>query len=336
MKLNTLNEKESVLVIVLSETREHEHTFELFKNNLLDIMDADLCLCVANNHREDKNNPFYQHAKFIWSYDEPDDWGDAFDVIQKKWGLHNNWRKLLEIKNQWLGGVKGCDEHPGSAGILLFFRIFLKASILKHRVIDKYDRFIITRSDFMHRIPHVPLRLLGPEYIWIPNGEDYGGYTDRHIIAHRNDVLNVLSIGDRIITEPLKLHSEMAFSTKWNLERFIKFSFAHLGLVHKIRRYPYTMYTVRSPGGHTRWKKGYFNERLGYYIKYKSEYASYKLASVFVNKHADWNKIKVRLFAAIRSLQIRYYSNVQKYKLFLIKRLALRKRGVKPDQPRIV
>lgn len=301
------SKNESVLVVILCETRAHEHTFDLFKKNLLDVMNADLCLCVADNHREDKNNPFYRHAKFIWSYDEPDDWGEAFDFIQKTKNLQNNWRKLLEIKDQWLGGVKGSEKHPGSAGILLFFRLFLKENIIKHNILEQYDRFIITRSDFIHRVPHVPLKFLSPEYIWIPDGEDYGGYTDRHIIAHRNDILNAISISDRIIIEPQELYSEMAFSSKWNVERFIKFSFTHLGINSKIRRFPYAMYTVRSLDGHTLWKKGDYNESLGYYIKYQSEYARYKLASFLIRKHGEWNKLYILLFYILSHLLISRY-----------------------------
>ncbi len=75
-------DNESTLVVVLCETRAHEHTYDLFKKNLLDVMNADLCLCVANNHREDRENPFYQQAKYVWCFDEPEDWGDAIDNIQ--------------------------------------------------------------------------------------------------------------------------------------------------------------------------------------------------------------------------------------------------------------
>jgi len=296
---NRQSKIESVLVVILAETRAHEYTFNLFRKNLLDIMNADLCLCVANNQREDINNPFYRHAKYVWRYDEPDDWGEAFDYIQKTKNLKNNWRKLIEVKDQWLGGVKGIGEQPGSAGILLFFRLFLKESIIKHKVINQYDRFVITRSDFMHRLPHVQLTLLKNENIWIPYGQDYGGYTDRHIVVHRNDVLNVLSIADRIITEPEKLHSEMAFCNRWNLEKFIKFSFAHLGLISKVRRFPYTMYTIRAQDGHTRWSKGEYCESLGYCIKYPGEYECYKLASLLFNKYGHWNKLNIFIFNAL-------------------------------------
>ncbi len=320
MRKNKQCKNESVLVIILAETRAHEFTFTPFKKNLLDIMNADLCLCVANNHREDTNNPFYRHAKYVWSYDEPDDWGDAFDFIQNNKCLQNDWRKLLEIKDQWLGGIKGCGEHPGSAAILLFFRLFLKESLIKHKLVDQYDRFIITRSDFMHLVPHVPLKLLNAEYIWIPNGEDYGGYTDRHIIANSSDILNVLSIADRIIEEPLILYSEMAAFSNWNLEQFIMFSMENLGLKPKVRRFPYTMYSVRSPDGHTRWSKGYFSDRHGYYIKYPDEYKGYQIASLLVNKHEDWSKFNIIIFNIISALwKSRYVKKINKIYRKIIK-----------------
>jgi len=302
MTIRTHGRKESALVIILAETREHALTFDLFKENLLDVMNADLGLCVARNPREDTANPFYSHARYIWTYKEPDDWGDAFDDLQRRRGLRNDWRTLLQIRDQWLGGVRGPDEHPGSAGILLFFRLFLKDCLVRHNVLDRYDRFIVTRSDFMHRVPHVPLTLLHPDYIWIPDGEDYGGYTDRHIIAHRKDILPVLSVADRILTEPQALSTEMSHCANWNLERFIKFSFVSMGLVPRIRRFPYTMYTVRSAGGHTRWREGVYSERLGYCIKYYDEYRSYKLAALLVRQHGGWNRWQVFLFRVLRRL----------------------------------
>ena len=154
----TTNEK--VLVVVLAETRAHEHTFQAFRENVLDLFSADLCLCVAESEFEDANNPFYQHAKYVWTCPEREDWGEAFDEAQLERGIEAPWRKLLAVGDQWLGGVKGHDQHPGSAAILLYFRWFLRQCLLETDVIHEYDRFIITRSDFMHRIPHVPLRLL--------------------------------------------------------------------------------------------------------------------------------------------------------------------------------
>ena len=300
--IKELYPKESVLVIVLCETRAYEHSFDLFKKNLLDVLQADLCLCVANNQREVKDNPFYKEAKYIWSYDEPDDWGDAYDKAQEMFDCTQNWRQLLLIKDQWLGGIKGDNEHPGSAGILLFFRWFLKLSILKSGILNNYDRFVITRSDFVHRIPHVPLKYLCPEFIWVPNGENYGGYTDRHIVVSNRDVLKVLSISDRVIIDPDNLFLDMNFDSEWNLEKFIKFSFEYMGLGERVRRFPYTMYSVRSIDGHTRWSEGDFCSKHGYYIKYQNEYKSYKLASMFVKEKPDWSATKILLINSIWAL----------------------------------
>lgn len=290
--MENIKHKERCLVIVLAETRAHEHTFELFKTNVLDHLGADLALCVANNEREDKENPFYQHAKFTWTYDEPDDWGEAFDDIQSQLECSGNWRQLLHIKDQWLGGILGEGQHSGSAGILLFFRLFLKRQLQQSGVLEQYDRFIVTRSDFIHLTAHVPLEFLQADQIWIPNGEDYGGFTDRHIVASRDHILDVLSIADPIIESPEKLYVAMSRRSNWNLERFIHHSFNELELIESIRRFPYTMYSVRSRDGHTRWSKGSFDEQLGYHIKYQSEFACAHKAKRILGRSA-WSRWKL-------------------------------------------
>lgn len=288
--------KEAVLVIILSETRAHEHTFDLFNKNMLQVLKADLALCVANNDREDPDNPFYRHAKYVWKFDEPKDWGHAFDSIAQKQGIRTDWRQLIQIKDQWLGGIKGPGAHTGSGGIMLFFRLFLKQCLAASDLLERYDRFVVTRSDFVYHIPHIPLENLDPKYIWIPNGEDYGGYTDRHIVASREEIMNVLSISDPIISAPEALYEEMSAYTEWNLEQFIRFSFKRLGLSSKVRRFPYTMYTVRPKDGHTSWSKGVFDSRHNYYIKYPNEYKRHRIASWFIKKHGDWNPLTIGLF----------------------------------------
>ncbi|MEO1992739.1 MAG: hypothetical protein ABGW78_12445 [Pirellulales bacterium] len=296
---------EKVLVIVLAETRAHEHTFELFCKNVLKQFSADLCLCVAENTFEDTNNPFYKHATHIWRCPEYEDWGRAFDEAQRQLGCDTPWRPLLSISNQWLGGIKGTNQHPGSAGILLFFRWFLKQCLINTETLFQYDRFVITRSDFMHRIPHVPLRLLDPDSIWIPYGEDYGGYTDRHIVVHQKDVLSVLSITDPILMEPQRLAEEMSHYNEWNLEQFIRFSFERQGLLERIRRFPYSMYSVRGINGRTRWSSGSFDEKSGHFIKYKSEYRRYIRARRWIHNADDWTTTTLKLLNAQENLYLK-------------------------------
>ena len=281
-----MNNMSKTLVIVLSETRAHELTFDCFKKNVIDELNADLCVCIGVKSDYDYNNPFYMSAKYRFLYDEPGDYADAYDyaynimsrtrpkyeklenintlfgklkypeeivenivyygsetdsiniekldddeivihtsdfsnnlwknrmygikntntttptnyvneqhVITYKKGLY--WKEFLKIKDHLLGGIIDKQyPQPGSAGILIFFRWFLLKNLVEHNLINEYDRFIITRSDYIYQLPHPKLNHLNENYIWIPDGEHYGGYTDRHVVLSKNNIevyLNILN-----------------------------------------------------------------------------------------------------------------------------------------------
>jgi len=207
------------LVIILSETRASELTFENFKKNVIDELKADLCVCIGVKADYDYENPFYKLAKHRFIYEEPVDFGEAFeyayDILKKdvntpktttddekiivEKALH--WREFLKIKDQFLGGIKDPNhQHIGSAGILIFFRWFLLENLYISNVINKYDRFIITRSDFIYKLPHPHVEMMDPEKIWIPDAEHYGGFTDRHVILSRQHVKPYLNILNNLIS----------------------------------------------------------------------------------------------------------------------------------------
>jgi hypothetical protein len=295
------------LVIVLAETRAHEITFRSFKEHVLDALDADLALCVADNSREDPTNPFYVAARYVWRLSEPDDWGDLFDGFQRQIGADGDWRRLLEVGSMWLGGVDGDPAQPGSAGILLAFRWFLKTTLSGSDALNQYDRFIVTRSDFVHLTPHVPLTLLDSGFIWIPDGEDYGGFTDRHIVASRQDILDVLAVADDLVADPDALYERLRHRDDWNLERVIRADLDHLGLSERVRRFPYTMYAVRPEGGHTSWSTGKFAPDLGYFVKYAGELRSARIARRILAENG-WSAARVAVVSfaikADRKLQL--------------------------------
>ena len=58
----------------------------------------------------------------------------------------------------------------------------------------------------------------------------------------------------------------------WNLEQLIKFHLAQNNVLHLVKEFPYIMYSVRNINGSTRWAGGIYSDKLGYYIKYQSEY----------------------------------------------------------------
>lgn len=345
------------LVIVLSETRAHELTFENFKTNVIDELNADLCVCIGVTPDYDYTNPYYQLAKYKFLYTEPLDYGEAFDyaydIIAKElpkyekldninalygklqdpdqyaenitnYGafhnmtktsftdfdddeivIHTNdfedpkwktrvygikrtkndnmvqqqnvitykrplhWREFLKIKYQFLGGIKDAEyQHPGSAGILIFFRWFLLKNLMENNLINEYDRFIITRSDFIYQLPHPKVEYMDASAIWIPDCEHYGGYTDRHAVLSSQNIEPYLNILNNMVLRSNDYFFKMWSKQDWNLEQFIKF---HLER-NQVQEFPYIMYSVRNISGTTRWQHGYYSAELGYYIKYLTEY----------------------------------------------------------------
>lgn len=197
------------------------------------------------------------------------------NVTTLKKPLH--WREFLKIKDQFLGGIKDPkDQHGGSAGILIFFRWFLLENLYKSGVIDQYDRFIITRSDYIYRLPHPKLEMMDPERIWIPDAEHYGGYTDRHVVLSRNHVTPYLNILNNFVKRSNEYFMKMKHCCTWNLEQLIKFHLDQNGVLQCVSQFPYVMYSVRNIDGSSRWAHGDFDKTLGYYIKYKSEYCKSK------------------------------------------------------------
>ena len=348
-----------ILVIILSETRASELTFDNFKKNVIDELKADLCLCIGINPGYDYNNPFYKLAKYKFTYDEPDDFGDAFEYayntissnrdkyetlknINALYGkiqnphdfnhnvnyygkndnilnfdnfnddeivMHTNnfpddlwknqvfgikhsdnnnlisqknvitykkplyWREFLKIKNQFLGGVKDIyHEHPGSAGILIFFRWFLLKKLVENDLIKEYDRFIITRSDYIYQLPHPKVELMNENCIWIPDSEHYCGYTDRHAVLSKNNIIKYLNILNNLVLRSNEYFMKMRTKNDWNLEQLIKFHLEENNVLHLVKEFPYVMYTVRNLNGTTRWSEGTYSSDLGYYIKYQTEY----------------------------------------------------------------
>lgn len=347
------------LVVILGETRAHELSFDSFKKNVIDELNADLCLCIGVKPDYDYSNPFYALSKYKFLYDEPDDYGDAFEyaynlisvnrpkyecmydtnrlfalvphpkqstdnikyygetdysinmndyddeeiIVHTKYCTHNAWRKqiygiknsvnnnihvdehvntykkplywreFLKVKNQFLGGIKDKDnEHPGSGGILIFYRWFLLKNLIDNDLIDKYDRFIITRSDFIYQLPHPKVELMDENRVWIPDCEHYHGYTDRHAVLSKKNITLYLNILNNMVLKSNNYFLKMIRKDDWNLEQLIRFHLKQNSILHAVKEFPYIMYSVRNINGTTRWEQGCYSNEFGYYIKYNSEY----------------------------------------------------------------
>jgi hypothetical protein len=84
----------------------------------------------------------YKKARYIWELEEYSNWLDYF----KKYFSDQLYKIFKNNEIEGLGG--GVDNFNGSGAIIFAFRHFLKNNF-KNELL-KYDRIILTRSDFFY------------------------------------------------------------------------------------------------------------------------------------------------------------------------------------------
>jgi hypothetical protein len=290
---------ERVLVCLLASTRAHQLTFPSFKRQVLDELNGDLALALLINDKYDYANRFWQHAKYRWTAPTYSDYGDAFDLAQR-WlcQQHNipapDWRQMLRIKGIWQGGIRSPDPQPSASSILPFCRWLLLNGLQQDEILDRYDRFVITRSDFVWLCPHPPLSILDRGAIWLPDGEDYGGLNDRHLVASRADVVNCLNTIEDILLHPTELYEEMKKQPGhyyWNNELFLAHHFRRKGLLAKVKRFPYVMYSARPVNDESpTWSRGHYEPAVRHYVKYEQEFCAANSYAAIIRGRADWER----------------------------------------------
>ena len=116
---------EKVLVCILASTRASQLTFASFKRHCLDELNADLALALLVGDKFDYSNPMWQHAKYRWTAPTYNDYGVAYDFVQR-WLCQQpdvpppDWRLALKAKGIWQGGIHSLDPPPSAARSCLF------------------------------------------------------------------------------------------------------------------------------------------------------------------------------------------------------------------------
>jgi len=180
------------------------------------------------------------------------------------------WQQLLRINGQWLGGVRRSGQ-PGSAGILLVFRWLVQQRLMAEpRLLERYDTFILTRADYMYLCSHAPLSTFRAEEadVWVPEGQDFGGVTDRHTVMTRRSVMKVLNVTTSAIQDPVGLQAESKDRTCLNLEMTLKYYYRreHLRVMHFNR----TMFAVmKVDKDRSRWAKGHVGRGMDITVAHK-------------------------------------------------------------------
>jgi hypothetical protein len=285
---------ERVLVCVIASTRAHQLTFSYFKRQVIDELGGDLALALLIDENYDYANPFWQHAKYRWTAPNYVDFGEAFDFAQRWLCQQRNiarpdWRLMLGIKGYWQGGILSPDPQPTASAIMQFCRWLLLHGMQQDQILDRYDRFVITRSDFVWHCPHPPLSILDPTAIWVPEGEDHQGLNDRHLVISRADIVKGLNMIEDVLLHPTELYEEMKHQPTWNDEQFLAHHFLREGLLSKVKRFPYVMHTGRPLHDKTpTWSPGRFEPAVGHFVKYADEFRLATAYATVIRSRADW------------------------------------------------
>lgn len=271
------------LVIVLSETRAHELSFPSFKQNLVDPLEADVCVCIGVKKNYNYNNPFYQLAKYHFIYDEEND--PTFEKsVEYSYQHESRQNSLCRMNRPYMDFLQLKDRMDDQAHnfiistyIHIFFLWFLQKNMTEYKLFDLYDRFIIVRSDYIYELPFPSMDVLDPSFIWIPNGEDYSGICDRSVVLSKTTIIPYMNILQNFYVRTNEFYLKISTQYHLNMEKILKFNLEQNGVLHLVKRFPYIMYCALPQNGSTRWIRGIFYMNLGYSVKYPHEYeqASY-------------------------------------------------------------
>ena len=197
--------------------------------------------------------------------------------------------QCCEFKGEWQGRIRSPDPQPSASSIGFFCRWLLLHGLQHDDVLDRYDRFVLTRSDFVWLCPHPPLSVLDPSAIWVPNGEHYCGVNPRHSVVSRADVVDCLNVLEDILLRPIQLYEEMKHKPTWNFEQFLAHHLSRKGLLHKVKLFPYVMYLARPVSDDSpTWSPGSYEPTVGHYVKYESEFRAASAYATIIRSRADW------------------------------------------------
>jgi hypothetical protein len=105
----------------------------------------------------------------------------------------------------------------------------------------------------------------------VPEGEDYGGITDRHVVVPRRHIAACLEVLSDLLCDSSAMLRELSMQgANWNLEKYLLY--IKRGIAQHIRRFERVMYAVRLEDTTTRWSVGEYHPEAGMIAKYRSEY----------------------------------------------------------------
>lgn len=257
------------LICIFGVLRSPPGAFESFKKNLLSD-DTDLLLSVSDPTKfpEEKLGNYKEWvnaAKYISYYqDAPIE--EVLDRLCQEKNIKNEWRQLLQIGDNWLGGLT---NRGGSGMIMMLDKYYLREALNKIDL-NQYSSIILLRSDFLHLKKFSLSSPPKSNEIYIPDGEHYGGMNDRFLIFNKNSYFKILSQIDLFLDSEnllslLKTFDCQSFNSEsWNL-------FYNLHNNFEIKLFESMCFMITSPEMQTRWATPSYCEKRKIYYKNKEE-----------------------------------------------------------------
>ena len=255
------------LVILIGNARGGEIAWKSLQKNVLAPLHADLATLFTP---QSQSNYLMNISRYTWTIPEFDDWRTFY---QQESDLHcgtgNNWNAYCSIGGIFLGGISNCGSNAGSGGILLAFRWKLHDLLTEHRLWDKYTHFVLTRSDHLYLCPHPIINDTG--FLWMPEGEDYGGIVDRHMVAESSLFARAINLRNEFLCKPQESLKMIENIGEVNIETFLAKFFSSQNL--PIRRFPRNMFAIKLQSDPTRWSTGVDDPRTkgAFFVKYPNE-----------------------------------------------------------------
>ena len=265
---NTRSQK--LLVVLIGQLRGGNYAWDSFSRYILDFYHADLALSgpVPKISLPTK----FQRAKYVW-YENTTDFGGILDIA----GNGQSWRNLCISEVQFLGGIENClnGTGGGSGGILLAYRFLAAQHIEKLNLISKYDWFMFSRSDYLYLCSPAPLNLFPPNAIYVPQGQRWGGYSDRHMLVSSHLALKALNITVDVTQNWIYYFNcvmNNSFKSWTNLETLQRIYYERVGIpvIHE----GHTAFIVKRKSDSTRFSPGYKHpkiDKFGLHVKYPAE-----------------------------------------------------------------
>lgn len=233
------------LVILLGNARGGEETWNVMYNRLLKPLNADLALLFGET--EKKRASLYLRANYVWEMPEYQNWRTYYED-----NCTGGWFDFYSLfKGTGIGG--GIDDFSGSGAIIFAFRHYLRKHYLD--ILLKYDRIILTRSDFYYYGDHPDLP---NDRFWVVEGEEYYGITDRHHVfpsSIAEKVLGVVNfIDDPNIGNHIYANLAKGVPIHINPEYILKL-YLNTNGVSTENKFKRVMFTVAANDDTTRWQK---------------------------------------------------------------------------------